>query len=40
LIEIERENDEFRQERRRMEHEIDTLTDERDLLKVQDKVKY
>lgn len=23
-----------------MEHEIDTLTDERDLLKVQDKVKY
>ncbi len=23
-----------------MEHEIDTLTDERDLLKVQDKIKY
>jgi cell division protein FtsB len=40
LIEIERENDGFRQERRSMEHEIDTLTDERDLLKVQDKVKY
>jgi cell division protein FtsB len=40
LIELEHENDEIRKERRRMEHEIDTLTDERDLLKVQDKVKY
>jgi hypothetical protein len=37
---MERENDDIRKERRRMEHEIDTLTDERDLLKVQDKVKY
>jgi len=37
---MERESDDIRKERRRMEHEIYTLTDERDLLKVQDKVKY
>lgn len=37
---MERENDDIRKEKRRMEHEIDTLTDERDLLKDQDKFKY
>ncbi len=40
LLEVERENDDMREERRQMRHEIEALTDETDILKGKDSVKY
>ncbi len=37
---MERENEGLRASKKQLEFDLETLTDERDLLKVQDKVKY